>query len=289
MVNWYYVVGSDRVGPVSEEALKILFLENQINNDTYIWKKGFQNWERLKDVAELKFDVVETHVETHPEIEAIQIASIQKETKLEDFTFSAVKTAVNEPSFDSIEETSSPEVRFIFNWNNVKENEELFYLKIGKDRKNIAGSEMYGPYSLVELREALKEKRINLHTMLFTPGMSSWTKIEDTILNDKFKGLALGSISLNEIPLIMVMDYSPLPLVTIVKKAGTKEGTLLGSGPFVEFQNTTVKASLYIGNELKAKNVQVRIQSYDKKTQAIECQFIDLNNDAKKIMLNHAV
>jgi hypothetical protein len=87
----------------------------------------------------------------------------------------------------------------------------------------------------------------------------------------------------------MVMDYSPLPLITIVKKAGTKEGILLGAGPFVEFQNTTVKASLYVGNELKARNVQVRIQSYDKKTQAIECHFIDLNSDSKKIMLNHAV
>ena len=59
MVNWYYVVGSERVGPVSVSALKVLFSNGEITNDTYIWKKGFANWERLKDVAELKLEEME--------------------------------------------------------------------------------------------------------------------------------------------------------------------------------------------------------------------------------------
>jgi hypothetical protein len=283
MVNWYYVVGSDRLGPVTEDALKQLFLKNEVNNETYIWKKGFQNWERLKDVAELKFD-------SSPAIVPEKFIVPTPEIKVEELNFTAVEIK-NKPEKQEqiVEEKSSPDVKFAFSWNNIKENDELFFLKIGKDRKNSAGSDIFGPYSLVELREALKEKRINMLSMLFTPGMSSWTKVEDTVLNEKFKGLTLGSISLSEVPLIMVMDYSPLPLITIVKKAGTKEGVLLGSGPFLEFQNTVVRASLYVGSELKAKNVQVKIQSYDKKSQAIECEFIDLNTDAKKIMLNHAV
>ena len=31
MVNWYYVVGSERLGPISVEALKQLFLSDEIS------------------------------------------------------------------------------------------------------------------------------------------------------------------------------------------------------------------------------------------------------------------
>ena len=55
MVKWYYVQGPDRVGPVSVEALKELFLKEEINPESYVWRKGFQNWERIKDVSELDF------------------------------------------------------------------------------------------------------------------------------------------------------------------------------------------------------------------------------------------
>lgn len=295
MVNWYYVVGSDRVGPVSVEALKVLFDNNKITTDTYVWKKGFQNWERLKDVSELDF----TTPRAEPEpiiIEPLEIKEVPRPAPASAATASETRNELEfnfepEPEPVRLQEKSkgSPEVKFTFDWNHVKENEEMFFIKIGKDRKLSTGSDIYGPYSLIELREALKEKRINLQSQLFTPGMSSWTKLEDTILNEKYKGLAIGSISLSEVPLVMVIDFSPLPLITVVKKAGTKEGILLGSGPFSEFQNTTVKASLYVGNELKVKNVNVKIQSYDKKDQSIDCEFIDLNIDAKKIMLNHAV
>lgn len=252
MVNWYYVVGSERVGPVSVDALKALFMGGEINTETYIWRKGFQNWERMKDVTEINFNEAAAAVELE------------------------------------IEEENSPEVNFSFNWNSVRENDETFFIKIGKDRKNLEQSDVFGPYSLVELKEALKEKRINLQTLVFAPGMGAWTKLMDTPINEAFRG-AVSGISLNEVPLMLVFDYSPLPLVTLVKKAGVKEGVLLGAGPFGEFENKTVKASLYVGSEIKAKNVEVQIQGYDKKDQSIECHFKNLGQDAKKIMLNHAV
>ena len=259
MVSWYYVVGSDRVGPVSLEALKQLFSDEEINLETYVWKKGFPNWERLKDVSELKFN--------------------------EDFS-------VPESEFvlPTKQEERSPEVNFTFSWNSVRESEELFFIKIGKDRKNASGSnDIFGPYSLVEIKEALTEKRINLQTLIFTPGMTSWTKIQETPINGSYKSIAGHGIGLSEVPLILVFDSSPLPLITVVKKAGVKDGVLLGAGPFTEFQDRTVKASLYVGNEIKARDVQVRIQGYDKKNQSMTCQFVELSQDAKKIMLNHAV
>jgi hypothetical protein len=291
MVNWYYVIGSERVGPVSVSALKVLFSTGEINNDTYIWKKGFANWERLKDVSELKLDEME--IESAPVAAPTPAPAKKLDLVVEDkFELKAPvkKEMTREIKIDQLkkEEKTSPEVHFTFNWHTVKEQEELFFLKIGKDRKHSA-DDIYGPYSLVELKEALEEKRVNLHTLVFSPGMSSWTKIQDTPVNPDYTGIALSSVSLTEIPLMLVFDSFPQPLTTLVKKAGVRGGLLLGSGPFIEFQNKTVLASLYVGSEMKVKNVQVVVQSYDKKDQAIECLFVDLNTDARKIMLNHAV
>lgn len=298
MVNWYYVIGSERVGPVSVAALKVLYANGEITNDTYVWKKGFANWERLKDVTELKLDEMTIEESAAPVVETTPAAEV--EVKLEPVKRAEPVKKVELEVEDKFElkpptkkqapkvEATSPEVKFNFSWQSVKEQEELFFVKIGRDRKHSA-DDIYGPYSMVELKEALKEKRVNLHTLVFTPGMSSWTKLQDTPMNEEYLGVSLSSVSLEEIPLLMVFESSPLPLVTLVKKAGVLGGVLLGAGPFADFQDKTVKASLYVGSEIKIKGVQVKVQSYDKKDQAIECQFVDLNADAKKIMLNHAV
>jgi len=295
MVNWYYVIGSERVGPVSVSALKVLFSTGEISNDTYIWKKGFANWERLKDVTELKLDEIEMESAPAPAPTPVVEAAPAKKIDLvveDKFELKAPvkKEVTREIKIDQLkrEEKSSPEVNFSFNWHAVKEQAEIFFVKIGKDRKH-SDDNIYGPYSLVELKEALTEKRVNLHTLVFSPGMSSWTKLQDTLINPEYTGIALSSVSLTEIPLMLVFESSPEPLMTIVKKAGVKEGVLLGSGPFVELLNKTTLASLYVGSEIKVKNVQVIVQNYDKKDQTIECLFVDLNTDARKIMLNHAV
>ena len=304
MVNWYYVVGSERVGPVSESALQVLFLNGEITDDTYIWKKGFTNWERLKDVTELKFDLkIDTVATPEPTPVKVQekIEVVKKENTnvapLEKVEAPVKKVAKKDPSENTreinlaefkAEKKESPDVKFSFDWDRSGQKDEVFFIKIGKDRSK-AEEDIFGPYSLVEINEALKGKRVNLHTLVFSAGMSSWTKLEDTPVNSDYNGISMSGISLKEVPLVIVFESSPLPLVTLVKKAGVKEAVLLGAGPFLEFQNKTVLVSLYIGSELKVKNIQVMVQNYDKKNQTIECHFVDLNSDAKKIMLNHAV
>jgi hypothetical protein len=264
MVNWFYVVGSDRVGPISEIMLKGLLDNGEINSDTYVWRKGFQGWERLKDVAEL-------HTSS-PEAETL--SSIVSQDSIQ----------------EKVKEESSPEVRLTFNWKKVKENEEMFYLKIGKDRKNFAGHEIFGPYSLVEIREAIEQKRINQNTLIFAPGMNAWTKIQSTPSEAGLQGAGSSdNLSLEEVPLLLVMKHSPLPLITIVKKAGTKELSLLGAGPFNDYQGQTVLASLYVGNEIKAKNVKIKIENYQIKEQTVQCAVEQLDQEARNIILNHAV
>lgn len=261
MVNWYYVVGSDRVGPVSEEMMKTLIKDGEVTGDTYVWKKGFPGWERKKDVAELQFSHID-NLMTDPE----------------------------EPATEIKAEETSPEIRFTFDWDRINENEELFYVRIGKDRKNFKGTDIYGPYSLIELREALEEKRINHNTLVFTPGMSGWMKIQHTPPSAGLNGTGLSDIlAMEETPLLIVLNHSPLPLVTVVKKAGTKDCSLLGAGPFSDYQGQTLLASLYVGNEIKARNIKVKIENYSTKEQLVECAFEQMDSDAKKIMLNHVV
>ncbi len=267
MVNWYYVVGSERVGPISLENLKKLFLSHEINLDTYVWKKGFQNWERYKDVKEFHFD------------DSAEPVSLNVANQVVAPALSPV---------ERFEKINSPEIVFNFDWNKIKESEDLFFVRIGKDRKDFDGFEVFGPYTQQEIKEGINERRMNFLTLIYSPGMSSWTKIQDTPFNENFKGVS-QSVGLNEVPLLLVLDYTPLPLVTVVKKTGTKNGVLLGSGPFVDLENKTIGASLYMGNEIKAKNIKVKIHTYDKKEQSMECQFMELNQDAKRIMLNHAV
>ncbi len=55
MASWYYVEGSERIGPVEENDLHKLLLEGTLNQDSFVWTKGYDNWEKLSDVSELAY------------------------------------------------------------------------------------------------------------------------------------------------------------------------------------------------------------------------------------------
>ena len=192
MINWYYVQGSERIGPVNEKVLQELFQNEALDLESYIWRKGFTNWEKLKDVNEL---VLSKNV---------------------------VVNKVKE---------SSPEIILKFDWLTIGENEQSFFIKIGVDRKVQIDNHLYGPYSLKELRESLDEKRINHKTLIFSAGMLGWTEIENTPLYSKGLSLE-SSVVVDETPLIIIMNNEPLLSVTLVQEAGIKRCVLLGSGPF---------------------------------------------------------
>ncbi len=281
MVSWYYVVGSERVGPVTFDALQVLFTNQQINNSTYVWKKGFQNWERIEDVPELiftntKVPMPQMQVEEESIFETKE--SIMKETVLEkpkELTKSKIKM--------------SPVVDLIFSWGTVNDIQEIFYVKIGKDRKNYPGSDIFGPYSKVELDEALKSHRINLSTLICSAGLSSWVKIQETPINQNYYPGINTSVSLNEVPVFLVFTHPEGPMPAIVKRAGVKDCLLLANGQAAVLEGKEVLASLYLGTELKVMNISVLVKSYNKMNQLLDCTFSELDSEAKKIMLNHAL
>ena len=294
MVTWYYVVGSERVGPITFEALKLLFLNKQINNSTYVWKKGFQNWERIEDVPELSSISIEETQEKIQEEIPHEIPTLKKIN---------ASTSTSETIYESSEKNStdktreltkskikmSPVIDLVFNWSTINDIQEIFYIKIGKDRKNYPGSDIFGPYSKVELDEALKAHRINLSTLICSAGMNSWVKIQETPINQNYYPGISSSVSLNEVPVFFVFSHPDGPMSSIIKRAGVKECQLLASEAAAKLAGKEALASLYLGTELKVMNINVMINSHNKKNQLLECTFLDLDSEAKKIMLNHAL
>jgi len=48
-MNWYYALGDQRQGPVSDSELDALIASGKINENTLVWKEGMANWQPLKD------------------------------------------------------------------------------------------------------------------------------------------------------------------------------------------------------------------------------------------------
>ncbi len=52
--NWYYVQNGNRQGPVAVEVIEAMISKLELKLEDYVWKKGFENWKKIKDVTELK-------------------------------------------------------------------------------------------------------------------------------------------------------------------------------------------------------------------------------------------
>ena len=55
-VEWYYVEGEQRIGPVPQSKISELIEEGNLTEENFVWKKGFENWKKLKEVIDFKRD-----------------------------------------------------------------------------------------------------------------------------------------------------------------------------------------------------------------------------------------
>ena len=46
--NWYYVENNERVWPVSENDFLDLIVKSVIGDETYVWRKGLDNWAKQR-------------------------------------------------------------------------------------------------------------------------------------------------------------------------------------------------------------------------------------------------
>lgn len=51
---WYYVEAGERKGPVELTVINEMMEKSTLGDDDYVWRKGFENWTKIKDVDELQ-------------------------------------------------------------------------------------------------------------------------------------------------------------------------------------------------------------------------------------------
>jgi hypothetical protein len=184
--QWYYVQGSERVGPVEQSDIENLFHEGTLTPESYVWRKGFDNWRNLNTVEEFgalimgsgtsvpsQEDDIIPHQEDGP--------SVFEEQKSDDVSFI--------PQLDEGESSAGSS----FDLHSIGTHSKVFSIKVGFDR---GGSEAeYGPFSLEQLKRAFEEKRINEKTFIFTPGMSTWVLLGDFERFDEIAGTLPPQIS----------------------------------------------------------------------------------------------
>lgn len=61
---WFILIGEKREGPYSFEDLKH---DSRVTPDTLIWKEGFSEWKKIRDVPELKNLFKDNPEQTEPE------------------------------------------------------------------------------------------------------------------------------------------------------------------------------------------------------------------------------
>lgn len=51
---WFYVKNSKKMGPISDEDFLKLKMRGEIHSNTFIWKRGFENWVKVQDLGKKK-------------------------------------------------------------------------------------------------------------------------------------------------------------------------------------------------------------------------------------------
>jgi len=53
MTKWFYVLNEERQGPVSTNEIQDLFRQEIIGLEDFVWKKGMEDWSRVRDQQEI--------------------------------------------------------------------------------------------------------------------------------------------------------------------------------------------------------------------------------------------
>lgn len=72
--NWYYVLKGNRQGPVNQDAILSLIKNQELKDEDFVWKKGFDNWKKIREVNELQ-------ISQSPEIDLPEIIYVEKNLK----------------------------------------------------------------------------------------------------------------------------------------------------------------------------------------------------------------
>lgn len=167
--NWYYVEGTERVGPVTEDVLKSLFDSSKLDQESYAWTKGQTDWSKIRDISAL------TYFYEEEASEKILQEEVQEEVQTVDREEVVAQTTNNIDDIPILE--MAPLDTAGLDWNSIDHSKRMFTIRIGIDRGGDASE--YGPFSMDQISKAFSEKRINAKSLIFAPGMEDWIFLAD--------------------------------------------------------------------------------------------------------------
>jgi hypothetical protein len=144
--NWYYVQKGNRHGPVAIEVIESMIKNEDLKTEDFVWKKGFENWKKIKDVTELQFETIPAPA---PEIELPKAPA---------------PTAAPVPKKDVKLKDQNPD-------------DNIIWIRVGNDRGTPPSE--YGPYSINLMKRLFKENRINGKTEVFIKGSDDYKLLAD--------------------------------------------------------------------------------------------------------------
>jgi hypothetical protein len=140
--SWYYVLKGQRQGPVDVGVITTLLQSQQLREEDYIWKKGFDNWRKLKDIAEFQ-----SLVGIDPVV----------------------------PEFEVPKKVDTPQSLRL---SALDPEEKSIFVRIGVDRGGAPAE--YGPYSPSLVKRLYQENRVNGRTQFFVRGRTDdWGFLAD--------------------------------------------------------------------------------------------------------------
>ncbi|MBF0207053.1 MAG: DUF4339 domain-containing protein [Oligoflexia bacterium] len=256
--KWFYVKNKERVGPITQEELRELIIKKQLGENSYVWKKGFENWKKIREVIE----IVPFLSESMPLLKP-----------------SEMQVATKAPTVAQMLETSETEQLSLFDWSRVSKTDRIFFVKQKLD------AAIYGPYSLDFVSELFQQNRVNIMSLIFAPKLTKWVyffEIPNVIevlflgnLSEKFDAdmKEISKISTNKSAMELVEEVAPTILASIyladTEKFDSKQNSCYGvcrdlsvGGTQVLFADCPVqrgsklKIKLFRATDIKEKDIK---------------------------------
>ncbi len=137
--HWYYAYKKEKVGPVTKKDINSLILNQVLNENSYVWCRGFSSWKKINEVSELYFGLY-----LAKKFSTLMKIARQKE----------------------------------FHWQQVFDNEQIFFLKYAS-KKEPQQENFLGPYSLQMIDTLYQSKKINALTQVYAHGMNQLLSLHE--------------------------------------------------------------------------------------------------------------
>lgn len=275
MTQWYYVEGTERIGPLNQDVIEEYLAQGTITLDTYVWRKGFPNWVKAKDIEEL---AIHASAE-HDAVEEV-VAEETKSTEVKERR--SARTSDQSQSYEKDIKVENIEARHL-ELNSLSSLDREFYIKVGMDREEPVEVE-YGPYSLEDLQLMFSQNRINEKTFITTTNADKWLTLSEFELIEKITDKKLIKAHLNTNDPVYLRTTSDGDVVE-----GIVRDLSLGGGQFLTKEilplQRKMKANLIWGNR-KAVGVHFVVTRRLEDRSGYVVRFITLTSNLRALIEN---